>query len=192
MSSQTVANPVSATDQLVARTDGRTNERTTHLVKSGQVLNRAQGISTLGESLDLALSRSAGVLVPVNNREPRKAFNKKLRAAIKRRDGGRCWICGIEGASHIDHVVPRSTFYPDRVEWADKSWNLRLACSRCNTQKSRKVYAFQYPLPILDQCVADQWGEDWPGWPREDSFEGFCDRCGMSAWFPNGWLEAVL
>ncbi|MFC8415687.1 HNH endonuclease [Streptomyces coelicoflavus] len=59
---------------------------------------------------------------------------RRLRAIIGRRDGVRCFHCGVPFASTdeatLDHFVPRSVWCYDRMA------NFVLACDPCNQAKA--------------------------------------------------------
>jgi 5-methylcytosine-specific restriction endonuclease McrA len=57
-----------------------------------------------------------------------QAYQRK-RPAILARDRGICWICGLPGATTIDHIVPRARGGDDSDE------NLRAAHGRCNSAR---------------------------------------------------------
>ena len=57
---------------------------------------------------------------------------RKVRFAILKRDGFRCWYCGASGREvelHVDHVVARAN------GGGDDPANLRSACRDCNLGK---------------------------------------------------------
>lgn len=93
---------------------------------------------------------------PVRNQEPRVPLDGRLWHLIHERDGGVCWLCGkgvAKGAGEIDHVVPRSSFMPWQVKWADRSWNLRQACVGCNQRKSNfTVMILPRTIGITARC----------------------------------------
>jgi len=140
---------------------------------------------------------------PVLNREPRVQLDPRLWHLIHERDGGVCWMCGqtvAKGAGEIDHLVPRSSF-TDVVE-ADRSWNLRQACIRCNQGKSN------FRVPVLPRtfgithrcwdCVERrdlgrpdpelfpegfaEWSQDHPA--PDLSVQAYCGSCGLMSWVP--------
>lgn len=60
----------------------------------------------------------------------------KRRAAVMKRDEGRCYICGGDGADQVDHVVP--------VAWGgtDDLINLRPVHAKpCHEEKSKREAA---------------------------------------------------
>ena len=92
--------------------------------------------------------------LPVRNREPRPMpeANRRLWGAMMRRDGSRCWMCGMGGFLVIDHLRPRSNFDPDDMWLADRSDNLRIACWDCNQDKSNRAVPYRPPIPIVWTC----------------------------------------
>ena len=61
---------------------------------------------------------------------------KKRKAALLKRDGWRCWLCGElmgEGDVSVDHVIPRS------CGGTHEQSNLRLAHIDCNGRRGNKV-----------------------------------------------------
>lgn len=129
---------------------------------------------------------------PVVNTEPRIPLDPRLWHLIHERDGGMCWVCGAgvaKGAGEIDHLVPRSSFRPDELQTrADRSWNLRLACVRCNQEKSN------YTKPFLPRTV----GVTLRCWDCGDHPEGarvqlteraYCGACSIVSWVPDrSWV----
>ena len=73
---------------------------------------------------------------------------RKIRKRILERDLYTCQICGIEEATHVDHILPRSKGGLDYDE------NLRATCQTCNLTRKRKgaVFLFntQTPKPPRD------------------------------------------
>lgn len=55
---------------------------------------------------------------------------RKIRAAVLERDGHRCVQCGVQGANHADHVVPKSQGGGDEMS------NLQTMCARCHAKKT--------------------------------------------------------
>lgn len=58
---------------------------------------------------------------------------------------GRCSYCAKEGATHLDHVVPRSRGGPDAP------FNIVLACEQCNLKKGDMVPSewLDSPPPLI-------------------------------------------
>jgi 5-methylcytosine-specific restriction protein A len=58
---------------------------------------------------------------------------RQLRAAVLVRDAYQCWLCGLDGADSVDHVIPRTH------GGTDDPTNLRAAHSRCNSSRGESV-----------------------------------------------------
>lgn len=58
---------------------------------------------------------------------------RKIRAHVLWRDKGVCWLCGSRGATHVDHVIPRSKGGTDDLS------NCRAACASCNLRKGNRL-----------------------------------------------------
>lgn len=72
--------------------------------------------------------------------DPQRLFTPAQRAEITRRDGYRCGYCGVPGDAlgvqlAVDHVVPHSK--GGRTDVA----NGKLACTKCNSEKSDMDWA---------------------------------------------------
>lgn len=157
-------------------------------------------VSTLGEALDVALG-SVGALfdgsydrMPVLNMERRTPadLNADVRGALLRRDGAKCWMCGLDRTTLaargldarlvIEHLRPRSSFPSGEVERADRTDNLRIACWSCNQAKSNRAVPYRPAQPIVWICSADvldlfsDAGELVPAW---------CDNCQASTLAPD-------
>ena len=59
----------------------------------------------------------------------RRNIPPKVRAAVMRRDGYRCVVCGATERLSLDHIVPYRDDGPDTVE------NLRVLCMPCNNRR---------------------------------------------------------
>jgi hypothetical protein len=79
--------------------------------------------------------------VPAGETRERKPIPREIKAAVWRRDGGRCRHCGISDSDavaaygvhlHYDHIVPFSRNGTDTVN------NLQLLCEKDNLAKSNK------------------------------------------------------
>lgn len=57
---------------------------------------------------------------------------ERLRKAVLLRDNGICWLCGLAGATEVDHVLPRDKGGTHSMQ------NLRAAHKRCNSAKGNK------------------------------------------------------
>lgn len=140
--------------------------------------------------------------MPVNNRVPRVLMSKQKYALILARDGIGCRYCyeGNEGIE-IDHIVPRSAFEADRIDVADRSDNLTVACVPCNQAKSNKNYWYAKRPGVVPACwdclnpgpdpenepeAYDEWSE----WAAENHRHlVYCGRCGMGAAVPSvSWV----
>lgn len=62
--------------------------------------------------------------------EPSSAITNKLRSAIRTHYKNRCQYCGADGATEVEHILPRAKGGTDALE------NLTLACGPCNRRKS--------------------------------------------------------
>lgn len=125
---------------------------------------------------------------PVRNREPRAPIASQKRAIIHERDGGECQLCATIGHQlTLDHIIPRSAFAPDQLEYADRSDNLHSACWPCNERKSNYESAQGKRLGVVAAC----WHCLNPGYHEGGEYEGlrlpysidipvFCGRCGVS------------
>lgn len=64
-----------------------------------------------------------------------------MRAAVIKRDGLTCQLCGVEvieggrgpTALNMDHIIQRAIGGPDTLD------NLRVACAQCNMRRPRPV-----------------------------------------------------
>jgi hypothetical protein len=57
-----------------------------------------------------------------------------VKAAVFKRDGGRCRQCGYMGPYiEYDHIIPRSKGGPNTVQ------NIQLLCRQCNLKKSNRI-----------------------------------------------------
>jgi hypothetical protein len=143
---------------------------------------------------------------PIMNRLPRVQMQGYLWHLIYERDGGICYICGLpvtKGRQEVDHLVPRSSFPPDRIEAADRSDNLRTTHPACNQEKSNYLYE---ELPRTNgvvarcwECTYDRgfdpeldsaaWQEHRQAMPRPRMTEtAYCGRCGPT-WVPDiSWI----
>ena len=52
-----------------------------------------------------------------------------IRPAILTRDNGVCWICGMDGADSVDHIIARDHGGDDNPD------NLRAAHTGCNAKR---------------------------------------------------------
>ena len=57
---------------------------------------------------------------------------ERVRRRVLRRDGYRCYVCGAEGASQVDHIIPVSRGGTD-----DES-NLASICNACHAAKTSR------------------------------------------------------
>ena len=193
----------------------RTNVPTDDYQDTGEnprVLNPSGGVEKLDSLLVMYASeeaiRDAGTWstakLPVLNHEPRPdpANNRHLWAALMRRDGGRCWMCGDRtGLLVADHLRPRSSYQARHIESADSSANLRIACWDCNQRKSNTLMEFRPTLPIVWSCVLDhaveldESGEDPFGYLDDfstDRINAFCSRHNCAVRVPSDWPIAGL
>ena len=53
-----------------------------------------------------------------------------VRSRVLKASGGKCYMCGEDGAVEVDHVVPRSRGGSDHPD------NLRAVCKVCHLRKS--------------------------------------------------------
>jgi 5-methylcytosine-specific restriction endonuclease McrA len=112
-------------------------------------------------------SAGGGQLVP---------FTSEQRAARFSMWGGRCWICGIDGASAEDHVKPIS-----KGGWHCLS-NLRPVCLSCNARKRASWPLtgdqlrpnFSHPDPRAGNDLADRRA-------REPRVSYTCPVCGTTS-----------
>ena len=67
-----------------------------------------------------------------SNRGPETAGRpwRKIREAVLTRDGRVCAECGVHGANHADHIVPKSQGGGDEMS------NLQTMCARCHNRKT--------------------------------------------------------
>ena len=63
----------------------------------------------------------------------RQHTNKKVKAAVRARDGGRCRVCGSNLYLEFDHITPASVGGRSTVD------NLQQLCRKCNLKKRNKV-----------------------------------------------------
>ena len=57
---------------------------------------------------------------------------KAQRLRVLSRDVNTCYYCGIDNATHVDHVVPKAMGGGDELD------NLVAACASCNQRKGSK------------------------------------------------------
>ena len=125
---------------------------------------------------------------PIRNREPREPISSQKRAIIHERDGGECQLCATIGhVLTVDHIIPRSTFAPDELAYADRSDNLHSACWPCNERKSNYESIGGKRLGVVTAC----WDCLNPGYHQGGEYENeplpesldvlvYCGRCGVS------------
>lgn len=80
------------------------------------------------------------------------AFGRKwaaTRTRILARDKGVCWICGMDGARSVDHIVPRA--YGGGHDDA----NLAAAHMKCNSKRGGHMKG---PKSGLPRANASRWG----------------------------------
>lgn len=123
-------------------------------------------------------------LAAVLNWMPRWKIPGWMRRAIGERDGWNCWICGQHG-DVLDHLEPRSSFLPRHIVMADDSSNLRIACQRCNSKKTNKVYPYTPALTVIQHCGDDQFGDEWPDCERVPAW---CAMCSSVQAVPESWI----
>lgn len=64
--------------------------------------------------------------------------DKKFRASIFEKTGGKCWYCGVDGCNTIDHLTPK------HVGGNDDFDNLYPSCKTCNSIKGiRTIESFR-------------------------------------------------
>lgn len=147
------------------------------------------GIRTFEDGLDAAIERWKQPLKrwPVRNHEIREPVGSQKRAIIHERDGGRCRYCGIANEQLVvDHIIPRSTFYPHDLRIADRSDNLQSSCWDCNERRSNYESIFTKRIGVVVKC----WYCVYPDYEelREEGLVSdpppevivFCGRCGIS------------
>lgn len=66
-------------------------------------------------------------------------LSREIRDAIKTSYRGVCQYCEKDGATHVDHIVPKSKGGGDNLD------NLILACERCNERKTN----YTVPQPYI-------------------------------------------
>lgn len=172
------------------RTDVR-NERPSRPEQSSSVPDAAnaveeEGVVDLGTAFDEALEEmnAEHPRFPVFNRLPRPPaeHNRDVWHALMVRDGGKCWLCGTSDAFMVaDHIVPRSAYESSRIEQADRSDNLRIACWDCNSAKSNRFFPFRRPLPIVWGCPTQYSEDGWPEYLIETMLSHFSEQA-MTAW----------
>ena len=75
-----------------------------------------------------------------------RRWRERIRPAILERDGGVCWICGLDGADSVDHVIPRN-------QGGGDTWdNLRAAHLGCNVKRERTA-----PAPVVVPSPSRKW-----------------------------------
>ena len=85
---------------------------------------------------------SGGVLpAPAGEARERKPIPREVKAAVWKRDGGKCRHCGLSDADataafgvhlHYDHIVPFSK------NGTDTENNIQLLCEKCNLAKGNR------------------------------------------------------
>ncbi|PAJ70929.1 MULTISPECIES: HNH endonuclease [Corynebacterium] len=80
---------------------------------------------------------------------------RALTLATLERYGSTCHLCGREGATTADHVIPRSHGGPDTLD------NLRPAHSRCNSARGNMSLARWFELHPLDMSRRAPPSRDW-------------------------------
>jgi len=88
----------------------------------------------------------------VNNKEPRKIYDKIMQLAPL----GRCPYCGVGQVSTLDHYLPKSKFPTFSV----LPYNLVPSCKDCNTGKGNsyaKTKETQALHPYYDDFTKEQW-----------------------------------
>lgn len=66
-----------------------------------------------------------------------------LRRIVARRDGYRCYLCGVPTAATLEHIAPRQGGGRSKLE------NLRLACPYCNSVKGAS--------PVEEFLAQERW-----------------------------------
>lgn len=122
---------------------------------------------------------------PVRNHESRVPLDPRLWHLIHERDGGVCWVCEqqvLKGQGEIDHLIPRSSFESHELSTvADRSWNLRLACERCNQEKSNFTMMF---LPRTVGVTLRCWDCSNSSERTELQERAYCGACGFTSAVP--------
>lgn len=132
---------------------------------------------------------------PVHNREERWPIDSQKRAIIHERDGGICRLCGTGGhVLTVDHIIPRSTYQPDKLHIADRSDNLISACWECNMSKSNYEAPQSKRIGVTAccwECLAGVSIDNDPGWEIERpemNVIAFCGRCGITRVPSLAWI----
>ena len=133
--------------------------------------------------------------------------SKRLRFEVLRRDGHRCWYCGIDASETnlvIDHVIPLSLGGRTVPE------NLVAACRPCNSGKSSVLLNDRTVAAVRDDAHRwaaarqlayeellaeeqeveddiDYFAEIWNGWGYN------CTRCDQRHQIPlpDGWRDSI-
>ena len=77
---------------------------------------------------------------------------KAQRIRVLNRDAHTCYYCGIDNATHVDHVVPKAMGGGDELD------NLVAACASCNQRKGSKpqglFLATNSAPPVFSDCLS--------------------------------------
>ena len=77
---------------------------------------------------------------------------KAQRIRVLNRDAYTCYYCGIDNATHVDHVVPKAMGGGDELD------NLVAACASCNQRKGSKsqglFLATNSAPPVFSDCLS--------------------------------------
>ena len=70
-----------------------------------------------------------------------------VRAAMKEAYAGICQYCGVSGADHLDHIMPKTLGGPDLIT------NITLSCRACNLIKGRFPLRHDVADPVLRKAA---------------------------------------
>lgn len=81
---------------------------------------------------------NAGRAGGMANSWTRNPKRQRLRVMVLTRDRGVCWLCGLNGATTVDHIVPRSH------GGSDDPSNLAAAHAGCNYSRGNRPPAVPF------------------------------------------------
>ena len=146
----------------------------------------------IGDTIDATIASilAGPVRYPVNNREPREPIPPQKRALIHQRDGSRCLYCGTHRYDLVlDHIEPRSFYFPHQMKLADRSDNLQSACDPCNDKRSNYESHHRKRPGVVPACWECLNPDPEPDERPHSPIHAYCGRCGVVTTVPDTtWL----